>query len=136
MAIPPVPVMSYDAREQIMYVGISNMALYTESDVASVFEDIRRFWVSRCHRRKVYAIVDYTNFVLNIDLTEQFAQFVKQATETYAITVVRYTSDLQARTSIRAVAIRIHKPSNLYATKHEALQIVRALKSKTIALAV
>jgi hypothetical protein len=136
MAVPPVPVMSYDAREQIMYVGFADLALYTEGDIACVFESIRRFWAAQCRKRKVYVVVDYTNFVLNIDLTERFAQFVKQATETYAITTVRHTSDLQARTSIRAVAIRLHRPSNLYATKHEALQIVRALKSKTIALAV
>jgi hypothetical protein len=134
MMRPALPTLSFDPREQIMFVGFAGLRLDSEQQVRAAFEEIRRFWTESCGGRKVYAIIDYTKFDLNIRLTEYYAGFVKEAVDTYSITTVRHTTDVLARATLRVVGLKIHRPSNLYATKEDAVEVVRALRAKAIAL--
>jgi hypothetical protein len=129
-----VPTFAYDANEEILYVGFANLRLDKQSEIDEVFLAVRQFWRAKCGGRKVYVVVDYTDFSLEIALTDYYAKYVKEAVEDYSITVVRYTEDVLVRASLRLIGITIHVPSNLYATKDEALKVVRALRSKRISL--
>lgn len=77
----------------------------------------------------MYCVIDYTDFSLNVALTAAYAAAVRYATDNYAIAAVRYTSDISARATMRAVAIKNHLPSNLYATREDAIAIVHGLRA-------
>lgn len=129
------PTFRYDASEEIMYVGFANLAVETEDDVREAFAAVRAFWRAKCYGKKVYTIVDYTNFKMDPALTEFYAQYVKGAVEDLTITTVRYTEDIFTRATLRRVGMTMHRPSNLYFTKDEAVSVVRALKARQMAIA-
>ncbi len=128
------PTLAFDADEQILLVGMANLRFESEPQIAAAFDEIARFWKRACASKKVYCVVDYTSFALEFALTDTFATYVKQAVDTCAIAVVRHTGDLTARATIRAVAIKIHQPSNLYATREEAMSVVRELRASRLGL--
>jgi hypothetical protein len=128
------PTLAFDGDEQILFVGMANLRFESEPQIAAAFEEIARFWKRTCAGKKVYCVVDYTSFALDLALTDTFATYVKQAVDAYAIAVARHTTDLIARATIRAVAIKIHQPSNLYATREEAMNVVRDLQASRLGL--
>jgi hypothetical protein len=117
-----------------MFIRLPGAKLETEVQVQRIFDAIRRFWVRECAGAKVYCVVDYTDFSLNIALTAAWAAGVQHAVETYTIATVRYCTDISARATVRAVAIKTHQPSNLYATREDALSVVNGLRAKRIEL--
>ncbi len=126
------PVFSFDRAERILFVGFAGIDLQTAEQIARAFADIEEFWTRNCGGQKVYCIIDYTNFSLNVALTQTYAEYVKHAVETYGLAVVRYTTDVATRATLRAVAIKMHHPSNIYATREDAIAIVRGLRSNRI----
>jgi hypothetical protein len=128
------PTLSFDGNEQILFVGFAGLRMNTDAQIRGAFGAIERFWVSECASQKVYAVVDYTDFALDIALTDAYAECVKHAVETFAITAVRYTTDLSTRANLRAVAVKAHLRSNLYATREDAIAVVRGLRAQQIAL--
>jgi hypothetical protein len=121
---------SYDPDEEIMFVGFANLSFTSREEIERAFSRVDTFWRANCGGRKVYVVVDYTNVHFDISLTEFYSSYVKKAVEDYSITTLRYTTEVQIRTTLRVVGMNIHKPSNLYATREEAIQMVRALRSK------
>lgn len=129
------PVLTFDRAEQILFVGFAGLDMQTEAQIASAFADVEAFWRHNCGGQKVYCVVDYTNFSLSVALTQTYAGYVKHAVETFGIAVVRYTTDVATRATLRAVAIKMHHPSNLYATREDAIAIVRGMRSNRIRVA-
>lgn len=129
------PTFSYDARDEILYVGFANLSFETEDDVRDAFSAVRTFWRARCYGKKAYAVVDYTNFKIDPALTEFYAGHVKEAVEDLTITTVRYTDDIFTRATLRRVGMTMHRPSNLYFTKDEAVSVVRALRARQMTIA-
>jgi len=130
-----LPVLSYDPREQILFVGFAGLQLTSEDDIDAAFYAVRRGWEGACRGKRVYCVVDYTGFSFPTRLSEHYAKCVKHAVETYSITTVRYTNDVALRTALRVMSMKIHSPSNLYSTKEDAIQVVRGLRAKRIRLA-
>jgi hypothetical protein len=129
-----LPALSFDRSEQTMLVGMAGLRFETRAQIKAAFDAIHQFWTLECSGNKVYCVVDYTDFSLHIALTETYAEFVKTAVDSYGITTIRYTTDLSARATMRAVAIKTHRPSNLYATREDAMAVVRGLRASRIAL--
>jgi hypothetical protein len=128
------PAFRYEPIEEILFVGVPPVHLGTKEQIDQFFVAIGRYWRAHCHGRKIYAVIDYTHFTMDVGLTEHFAAGVKKAVETYTFTTVRFTTDVSARATVRAVGIKIHKPSNLYATRDDAIAAVRALRSNQMVL--
>jgi hypothetical protein len=129
-----LPELSYDPIEQILFVGFAGLRLESEREIDEAFEAVRRHWVSACHGERVYCVVDYTGFSYPNLLSEHYATCVKRAVETYSITTLRHTDDVSLRAALRVMSMKIHLPSNLYATRDEAIQVVRGLRAKRIRL--
>jgi len=127
-----IPILSFDPIEQIMFVGLAGLKVETALQIQVIFDAIDRFWTRRCAPDRVYGVIDYTNFSLNMALTSKWAERVKYGGNTYSIATIRFTSDLSARATMRAVAVKTHQPSNLYLTREDAIAVVRGLRAKRI----
>ena len=126
--------MAFDRNEQILFVSFAGMRFETEAQIQRAFEKIRRFWVRECAGAKMYCVIDYTDFALDRALTAAWAVAVRHAMDHYAIAAVRYTTDISVRATLRAVAIKIHLPSNLYATREDAISVVQGLRANRIGM--
>ena len=127
--------LTYAPAEDTMFVGnLANRTLSSEADVDRVFDEIRGFWRSHCGGRKVYCVVDYTGVEIPQRLQPHFAKRQREAVDTYSITTVRWGATLVGRAALRAMAIKTHRPSNLYPTRDEALQVVRGIRVGRIKL--
>ena len=127
-----VPALSFDRAERIMFVCLAGLRLETDQQVDQMFDAIEQFWTHECGGQKVFAVIDYTNFSFALSLTESYARQVKYAVVTYTIATVRYTTDVSTRANLRAVAVKSHLPSNLYATREDAISVVRELRASQI----
>jgi len=124
--------MEYRPDDDLLFVN--NLA-HTRFDNAKAidraFAEIEQYWENHCKRR-VYCIVDYTNLVIEPNLLSYWSEKRTAAVRKYTYTTVRYGADLGTRVALRAMAIKTHVPSNLYATKEEAIAVVRGIRQGTI----
>jgi hypothetical protein len=133
----PAPVTShqqYDPVENIIYVTFPVVHLETSSQIKEHFDRVIAFWRSSCKGRKAYYVVDYDGFTVNLRENEAYAQNMKRVSEICAITIVRYGGDALQRTAVRLYNMKLHEPSRIYASKDEAVAVVRALKSGDMTL--
>ena len=98
-------------------------------DVA--FDEVGRFWTKHVDR-KVYCVVDYTNLIIEPSVLDHWSDKRAMAVKTYSYTTVRYGAALGTRVALRAMAVRTHVPSNVYATRDQAIAIVRGIRAGTI----
>ena len=114
------PALTHDRAEQMMFVQFHARSMSsrrceveTEGQIRRAIDVIHRFRTRDCCGKRLYCVIDCTDFSLNIALTEVFAACMKQAVETYSITTVRYATHLSARATLRAVAVKMHLPSSV-----------------------
>jgi hypothetical protein len=125
----------YDPSERILFASHPEpVLLQTRTQMAEYFEDGIRFWRRHCGGEKVYIVVDYENLTTNLDELDFYASQVKRVINECAITVVRYHGNLLQRMASRMTAIKLHTPSNAYASRDEALAVVRGLRDGTISI--
>jgi hypothetical protein len=128
------PRFEYDSPNGVLHVGLTGIRFDSIEKIRSTFAAIRSYWRTTCNGRKVYAIIDYTDVEIEPKLLTEYAAEVKTVVEECTVTTVRYTTDLLMRTTIRRMGMMLHKPSNLYATREAALEIVDAIRSEQIAV--
>ena len=119
---------SYDPVENIVYVTFPLVHLETRAEITAHFAYVYKFWRDNCGGRKAYYVVDYDGFSVNLRENEFYAEQMRPILEDCAITVVRYGGDALQRTGARLYNMKLHAPSRLYASRDEALAVVRALK--------
>jgi propionate CoA-transferase len=127
--------LSFDRDEQILFVEFRGVRLDTREQVEAAFNAVRSFWRQHCGGRKVYALIDYANFHLRPELTDFYAQCVARIVDECTITTVRYSDDIAVRATMRVVGMKIHRPSNLYSSLAEAIEVVRGLRANRIVVA-
>lgn len=121
--------LKYDADENIVFVWHPEpVFLTTRADIENYFEANRRFWRFHCHGQKAYFVVDFDGQSVSTDHQDFYAENVKAAVDECAITVVRYGGSMLQRLAARSVATALHLPSNIYASRDEAVAVVRALR--------
>ena len=126
---------THDAARQILFVSHPRpVVLATRADIQAYFDDGIHFFREHCQGRKAYVVVDYDNLTTNLDELEFYAGQVKRVMDECALTVVRYKGSLLQRMASRMVAIKLHTPSNTYASLEEALDVVRGLQRGTISV--
>jgi hypothetical protein len=122
------PTFEYDAPRQILQVGLTGIRFDTVATTDGVFDSIRSYWRMHCKGRKVYAVVDYSGVVIEAAVFAHYIECVKRVVDELAITTVRYSNDVLTRSKIRRMSVMIHRPSNLYETRKEALDVVEAIR--------
>src|SRR5690242_2311260 len=127
------PDFAYDAKEHIIFVTHPKpVHLETPDDVTSYFRAANQYWRNHGGGKKAYIVVDYANFAFNPDLRALYTQALEDALRTSAETIVRYGGSLSVRAAARVNAIDLHTPSNLYASKEEAVRVVRRLRDGSL----
>jgi hypothetical protein len=125
----------YDPLENILFSHHPEpVDLVTRPDILGYFEENYQFWKSNCGGKKVYSLVDYSNLNMNLDEIDYYALQVKRIVRECVITIVRFDGSMVQRMAGRMTAIRLHTPSNTYATYEEALRVIKGLKKGSIKL--
>jgi hypothetical protein len=119
----------YDAAENIVYVTFPKVHLETQPEIRAHFERVLAFWRTNCGGKKVYYVVNYDGFSVNLRENDYYAQQMRRVLDQCAITAVRYGGDSLQRTAARLYSMKLHSPTRLYDTREEALKVVRALKA-------
>lgn len=124
----------YSAQDNVWFVEFfAGTRFTTPRQVADAFAVCRRYWKAHINKR-CYAIVDYTGTTIDKAAAEAFAEERQRIVSEMTITTLRFSTDLESRATIRAMSIKIHQPSNLYASREEALQVVRDIQAGLITI--
>jgi hypothetical protein len=127
--------LSYDAVENIVYVTFPNVHLETQTEIREHFDRVVAFWKEKCRGRKVYYVVGYDGFSVNLRENDFYGQQMRRIVDDCAITIVRYGGDSLQRTAARLYNMKLHEPSQLYESREDAIAVVRAIKSGEMAIA-
>lgn len=128
------PTLDYDRKKNYLYVSLAGIHFETPETIDRVFGIIRSYWRAHCKGVKVYAIIDYTDVHIETSVFDYYAESVKSIVDECTITTIRYTNDLLTRATLRRIGVRTHKPSNLYSTREEALEVVEAISKNLLAV--
>jgi hypothetical protein len=123
----------YDKNENIMFISFAEPTeLNTPEEIAAHFKRVVSYWRQHARGKKCYFVVDIDNITINMKELEFYAGETDKAHQECAISSVRYGGNPLHRTLTRLAGMKIHRPSNLYATREEAMAVVRALRSGEI----
>lgn len=120
--------LNYKADENIIYVTFPLVHLETQAEIRAHFDRVVDFWKANCRGKKVYFVVGYDGFSVNLRENDFYAQQMKRVVDC-AITIVRYGGDALQRAGARLYNMKLHTPSRLYESREKALAIVKALQS-------
>jgi hypothetical protein len=127
----------YDKVENIIFIGFAEPTeLRTKAEIAAHFERVVSFWRQHARGVKCYFVVDIDNITIDMKEIELYARETDRAHAECAITSVRYGGNPLHRTLTRLAGMKIHRPSNLYETREEAMAVVRALRAGDVKPAV
>src|SRR5580692_3386173 len=118
----------YDAAANIIYVTFPVVHLETQQDIREHFDRVVAYWRSHCRGKKVYYVVGYDGFTVNLRENEYYAQQMRRVMEC-AIAIVRYGGDALQGAAARRYNMKLHAPSRLYEAREEAVRVVKALQS-------
>lgn len=123
----------YVKGENIIFIRFAEATeLDTHAEIAGHFKRVVSYWRTHARGKKCYFVVDIDNITINMKELELYARETDRAHAECAITSVRYGGNPLHRTLTRLGGMKIHRPSNLYATREEAMAVVRALRSGEI----
>jgi hypothetical protein len=134
MAPKPTTFHTYDPAQNIVFVTFPRVHLETAIQIREHFDRVIAFWKANCQNRKVYYVVDYDGFTVNLRENGSYAQNMKRVADTCAITIVRYGGDSLQRTAVRLYNMKLHSPSRIYGSREEALAVVRGLKNGELSI--
>jgi len=90
LAIPLARRLAYAADQNVMFINFERFAIRSQQDIDDVRHEIDRKLEPL--GKKVYAIVNYDNFVIAPDLVDAWTEMVKIVVERYYWGVTRYTT--------------------------------------------
>jgi propionate CoA-transferase len=90
LAIPLAKRLAYAADQNVIFINFERLAIRSQQDI----DDVRREMDRKLEPlgKKVYAIVNYDNFVIPPDLVDPWTEMVKGVVERYYWGVTRYTT--------------------------------------------
>jgi hypothetical protein len=118
----------YDAATNTIYVTFPVVRLETQTEIRAHFDRVIAFWQTQCRGKKVYYVVSYDGFSVNLRENEYYAQQMRRVMDC-AVTIVRYGGDALQRTAARLYNMKLHAPSRLYASREEAVRVVKAIQA-------
>ena len=119
----------YDPTEDILFIDTEGARVETRADIDALFEGILAEWRAICGGRKVYVVVGYDGFTINLRENDYYAERMSASVAQFAKAVVRYGGDTLTRSAARIRGLKLQTPSNLYESRTQALQVVRGLRS-------
>jgi hypothetical protein len=112
----------YDSKENILHIRVKHK-LTTREDVDHVIGKIKQ--QARAVGRP-YFLTDLTGLNVEPDVSDYLGSQVKELTDKYALGIYRYSSSPYVRVVFRSQGISKGFKSNIYSSKDEALEALRA----------
>jgi hypothetical protein len=125
---------TYEPQDEVLFIDTAGLRIDTKGDVDALFNGIVEAWRAQCQSRKVYAVVAYDGFTVNLHINDYYAERMHAAVSIFAKTVIRYGGDSLTRSGARLRGLKLHIPSNLYSSREEALEVVRGLRAGRVSV--
>ena len=109
----------YDAERNIFFLNMEGMSLITPEDVAAVEDEVGKRLAAV--GTKVQMIVNYDNFYLAPNLTDDFRSIVGRLAESYYASVTRYTTSSFMRLKLSDQLTHRGLAPHIYESRQEAL---------------
>lgn len=127
----PSPQQSFDPALNVVAVSHpSPVHLETQADIKAYFDAIVRYWRAHCREQRAYYLVNWNGFTTNMKENTYYAENVKRVVDECAILIVRYTDNPLQRAAARFVSLKLHVPSNTYATREDAVAVIEAHRAQ------
>src|SRR4051812_45543150 len=121
--------LSYDRGENIVFMSFPQPAeLNTQAEIAAHFDRVVSFWRAQAGGKKSYFLVDFENVTINVEELEFYSKQTERPHNECPTPSVRYGGSPMQRTVPRLAGMKIHRPSNIYETREQALAVVRKLR--------
>lgn len=118
LSIPLEQRFSYDAQQNIIFINFEGLTVRTTLDI----EQIQSIVAERLRLvgRKVFAIVNYDNFMVAPDLWDKYSDMVRQLTNDHYSAVTRYTTSSFLRTKLGEALRQREVAPHIFETVDEA----------------
>jgi hypothetical protein len=102
-------------------------------DFDDYFGQFLEYWRKMAGGQKVYALVNWGNFRINLRASNDYARNIASLYDRVVTAIVRYNpEDPELRTTGRLTSVRLHKPAHIYGTREEALAVIRGLRDGSV----
>jgi hypothetical protein len=126
----------YDPAANILHVSHPQpVNLETAELISEYFRDVMSFWRQTCGGRKAYFLVSWQNVSTNLLESSVYAECVREVADNAALVIVRYLGEPLQRAAGRLVALKLYRPSHIYSSREEALEVIRGLQSGEVSFA-
>lgn len=125
---------AWDPAERVFFIDVSGRTWTTEADVNAHFDRIDRLWSEWTGGVPTDMVAGYRGFTFDMralgDVYRQRGQLVA-STCFRGMNVLRWglDDDPMLRTTQRIFAIATHRPSHIYSTRDEALEVLRGIRT-------
>jgi propionate CoA-transferase len=124
LAVPLERRLAYAADQNVFFINFERLVVRSQQDI----DDIRREIARKLEPlgKKVYAIVNYDNFVIGPDLIDAWTEMVKGVVERYYWGVTRYTTSNFLRLKLGNALSERGLAPHIYESAEEAHHHLRA----------
>jgi hypothetical protein len=128
---------AFDTVEKIFFIDLSHRIWRTEDHVRGHFRRQGDLWLSWTGGSKCDLIVGFVDFKFDMaKLGTIYREHVVYVSKNHFNLTVRWglDGDTLLRSTMRALAVRTHKPSNIYSTRAEALEVLAGLRGGSVVI--
>jgi hypothetical protein len=125
-------------RENIVFVDVRDIQLKTDTEIEEHFDGVVGFWGDHRRGRKAPEGLLGRRVRRARSVNPRCTEFYATQNDhviACAITIVRYGGSHTQRAAVRLASMKNHTPSQLYESREQALEVVRAPKAGQLKLA-
>lgn len=120
---------TYDVQQNMMFINFEGFTIKTLQDVARVQAQVEHIATPLAHR--IYAIVNYDNFVILPDVLDAYSDMVKGLMDRFYSDVTRYTTSSFLRMKLGDALSQRSVAPYIYESSEEAHAHLRELEKKS-----
>ena len=129
MRVPLESRFRYDSEENIFFINFENLEVKTKDDIEAIRKQVEA--IVGPLGRKVATIVNYDNFSVLLDLSDDYARMVRDVVERFYVSVSRYSTSAFMRMMLGLKLGGQGLPPKIYPGEAEALESAkRARRAK------
>jgi propionate CoA-transferase len=110
----------YNASTNTMFLNLAGLRVRTSKDIQDIQDAVEP--PMRAVGKRMHAVVNYDNFVIDEDVMDEYADLVKHVDEVYYVSVHRYTTSAFLRLKLGKELGERHLSPRIYETVEEARQ--------------
>jgi hypothetical protein len=123
---------TYDPSENIANLAFKGVHLKTVDEVDAHFESTFRWWRTATGGKKVYWLVNFDDFSVDLRHSELYTEHMRRMITETAVAIARYGGGRLQQAAVDVYSLRLHKSSNFYENREQALQAIRKLRAGTL----